>query len=107
MPAHVTPRNLRGDALIDLEGQYDDFAEIVHTMDQVDSVFQQLKARVLRSASKANRKRRKAAASLDAAQRVEDAPWDGKRERRLSDRRRARRSLRAAAEIAAPPSVAA
>jgi len=109
MPAHVTPRNLRGDARIDLDGQLDDLVEIVEAVENIDAVWQQFKARVLRGTSKANRARHQAVEALDRAQAVEDAPWDGKDRRRANDRRHrgAPPQGPAAAEIVAFEAVAA
>lgn len=110
MPAHVTPRNLRGDARISLDCQFDDLREIADEVQDFDAKWQQFKAKVLRSTSSANLCRLQSVDSLEHAQRIEDAPWDGKRDRRRKDRRRAAPPVElAAAEIAADtfPAVAA
>lgn len=106
MPAQTTPRNLRGDARIDLDGQLDDLLDIRQALDDYNAAGQRLRARVQRRLASANRARIQAVSSLDEAQRIEDAPWDGKRDRRTSDRRRTAMPVAlAAAEIAATASL--
>lgn len=78
MPAHVTPRNLLGDARIDLEAQLDDLGALVAAVDEFDATWQRTRAHIMRRLAHANRARHQADESIDLAQ---SDRWDG-RERR-------------------------
>jgi hypothetical protein len=80
MPYPVTPRNLRGDARIDLDAQYDDLAAIAEEVYEFDKVWTAVKAHILRRAAHSNRKRHSALSSLDLAD--EREAWDGVERRR-------------------------
>lgn len=98
MPNHMTTRNMCGDAQIDLDGIYDELVSMVTGLDELDAVWQRLRAHVLRRTANANRHRLQAASAIaDVQEQV--SSWNGIERRRTPQDG-------AAAEIAATVAVA-
>lgn len=70
MPAHVTPRNLLGDARMDLAAQHDDLEFIVAAIRDFDHAYVALRAHIMRRSRDADLKRRMADQAIDEAQEV-------------------------------------
>lgn len=68
MPAHLTPRNNLGDARIDLHVQLEPFQTINDRLDALDAFFDSFYHETRRALAQANRHRRSAIKSIDAAQ---------------------------------------
>jgi hypothetical protein len=94
----VTPRSLRGDAVIDLDAQYDDLVALVAGIGEMDEAWKKLVAHAWRRAAAINRKRYAAVSSLalaDAEQARIDAGvtslhrervgYDGPERRRMAE----------------------
>ena len=81
MPARVTPRNLAGNARIEMDGQRDDLKEVIDIFKEMDASFDAWYHHAMRRLAACNQKRREAVKALDALQAAEESVvsgWDGR-----------------------------